>query len=100
MGNHQFPNLGGETVLGQSENGKTMKVEFNIADISRPILSIGELIGKSNRAVFDSDPNYIENTNTGAWIPLRLDNNLFYSDMWCQMPGEIDSSTLARQAQP
>ena len=74
-----------------------MAMDFNIADILRPIASIGEIIGKDNRAVFDADESYIENKKSGAWIPMRRDGNLFHIDMWCQIPDELLSGPVVRQ---
>ena len=82
---------------GQSNEGKTVRMEFNIADISRPIASIGEIIGKENRAVFDSEESYIENKRTGSWIPMRRDGYLFFIDMWCQIPANLLTNPFVRQ---
>ena len=82
---------------GTSTSGKTFSMDFNIADISRPTASMGEILGKANRAVFDSDDSYIENKQTGAWMPMRREGNLFYLDVWCQVPTHIASNPFVRQ---
>ena len=105
--NHKFyaangqaiPNLGGQTVAGTSVNNKKIGMEFNVGEISRPIASVGEILTKNNRAVFDQDDSYIENKTTGAWIPLRREGNLFYLDLWCQVPAKLTTHPFVRQVQ-
>ena len=75
-------------------------MEFNIGEISKPIPSIGEIISKGNRAVFDQDESYIQNKASGAWMPLRKEGNLVDLDLWCEVPNKIANSPFVRQVEP
>ena len=94
-----IPNLGGQSITGVSINDKKVGMEFIVADIARPNASIGEIIDKHHRPVFDEDSSYIENKKSGAWIPMRREGDLFYLDLWCQIPTKLANNPFARQVE-
>ena len=94
----EIPNRGGQAVVGTSTNSKHIAMEFNIGDISRSIASISDIAGKGNRAVFDQE-KYIEKTESGAWMPLRKDGNLFYLDSWCDIPSKLADNPFVRHVE-
>ena len=93
-----IPNLGTHTVSGTADNGQSLTVGFDVAKITRPLASVGEIVKKSCQVVFDSDGSYIQNKKTGKTIPVRQDGNLYYPDLWVQVPDELSASPFVRQA--
>ena len=93
-----IPNLGTQTVSGTADNGQSLTVGFDVAKITRPLASVSEIVKKSCRVVFDSDGSYIQNKKTGKTIPVRQDGNLYYLDLWVQVPDELSASPFVRQA--
>ena len=96
--NSEIPNLGGQAVQGTTEDGTPVSLEFDVAKISRPLASAAELMAKNNRIVLDNDESYIESKENGSWVPLRREGNLFFLDMWVQVPERLCSSPFVRQA--
>ena len=45
----------------QSDPGQPLNVAFDIAEITRPLMSVSEMIKKKYRVVFDEDGSHIEN---------------------------------------
>ena len=93
-------NLGGQSVRGQDDKGEIIDLAFDVADISRPLASVGGMVTKCNKVVFDHDNSYIENKRSGKRTYLRMENQLYYLDIWVQVPKSIASNPFVRQADP
>ena len=89
-------NLGGQRVSAYNNEGKTIALEFDVAKISRPLASVAEIVKKEHRVVFD-DVSYIEHKKSGIWTPLRQEGNLFFLDLWVQVPESLVKSPFVRQ---
>ena len=73
-------------------------LDFYVADISRPLASGAKIMQKNNRIVLDNDAIYIDNKETGDWVPLRREGNLFFLDLWVQVPEKLVNTPFVRQA--
>ena len=96
--NSEIPNLGGQAVKAQTEDGTPITLDFDVAKISRPLASAAEIMEKNNRIVLDNDSSYIESKDTSAWLPLRKEGNLFVLDLWVQVPETLVNTPFVRQA--
>ena len=96
--NSEIPNLGGQAVQGTAEDGTPVTLDFDVAKISRPLASAAELMEKNNRIVLDNDESYIESKVNGEWMPLRREGNIFFLDLWVQVPEKLVNSPFVRQA--
>ena len=74
-------------------NGKTngsgqkpMQMPFEVANISRPLASVGKICKQNNQVVFDDIESYILNKKTGEKVILREDNLLYFLDIWVEVP--------------
>ena len=56
------------------------------------------MVTKGNKVVFDQDKSYIDNNRTGKRTMLRMENQLYYLDVWVQVPKHIANNPFARQA--
>ena len=98
--NSPIPNPGSQSVVGKSdsENPVTISVDFDVANITRPLGSVSKLVNKQNRVVFDEHDSYIENKKTGEKVPMREENGLFYLDIWTEIPSDmVLNPVFARQ---
>ena len=46
----------------------------------------------------DNDESYIESKTNGSWVPLRREGNLFFLDLWVQVPEQLCKTPFVRQA--
>ena len=83
---------------GTAEDGTPITLDFDVAKISRPLASAAELMEKNNRIVLDNDESYIESKSNGEWVPLRREGNMFYLDLWVQVPEQLVNLHFVRQA--
>ena len=73
-------------------------MKFNVAELARPLLSVHEINSKGFISVFAQDYAYLENVNSGTRIPLRIENKLYFLDMWLQVPKSLTNNEhFARQ---
>ena len=72
---------------------------FDVADVSRPLLSITEMIAKKkrHRVVYDHPLSYIEDKTTGRKAHLRFEDNLFFLDVWVRVPKSVAANPFVRQ---
>ena len=77
-------------------------MDFDVADVSRPLLSITEIIGKKrHRVVYDDPVSYIEDKISGRRVNLRFQDNLYFLDVWVRIPKSLANNHFVRQvAQP
>ena len=92
-----IPNLGAQKVSATNEAGKSIALEFDVAKISRPLASVAEIVKKDHRVVFDEDNSYIQHCKTRVWTPLRQEGNLFFLDLWVQVPESLTKTPFVRQ---
>ena len=90
-------------VRAENIQKKPLEMSFEVAKVSRPLASAGEMVRKNNRVVLDEHDSYIQNKKTGYKTPLRVVGNLFYLDIWVNVPqalaGDlVKRATVARRA--
>ena len=81
-------NHGKQIAKGKSDSKDPMNitVEFDVADVSRPLGSVSKLVKKRHRVVFDDPISFIQNKVTGKKIDLREQGGLYFLDLWVQVP--------------
>ena len=96
--NSPIDNHGGQQVKGETDEGVHLSMNFDVADVSRPLLSITEIIQKKrHRVVYDYPNSYIEDKTTGRKVNLRFEDNLYFLDVWVQIPKALAQSPFVRQ---
>ena len=73
-----------------SEKPVDISVDFEVANITRPLGSVSKLVRKHNRVVFDDDGSYIENKASGEKVPLREEQGLYFLDIWVEIPADME----------
>ena len=91
-------NLGSMVTAGTSEEGIEMKIDFDIAKVTRPLLSVHKMTSNGHKVIFDDAGGYIQVKGSNSRIKLRPEGRLFMLDLWVKVPQEIaDSSPFVRQ---
>ena len=68
----RIPNLGQKTLAAVSEQGFALSQTVQIADISRPLTSVGELADAGNVVVFGRKGGYVLNVDSlRTWVQER-----------------------------
>ena len=92
-------NFGTQQVKAVLDDASNIDIKFNVADIARPLLSVFEINSKGFFCVFGEDYAYLEKTSNGNRIPLRLENKLYFLDMWLEVPKSMtENDHFGRQA--
>ena len=98
--NSAILNLGCQAVSGKSDSATpvAISVDFEVANITRPLGSASKLVRKQNKVVFDEGDSYIENKSSGERVPLREENGLYFLDIWVEIPADMElNPVFARQ---
>ena len=91
-------NLGSMAAAGTNEEGVAMKIDFDIAKVTRPLLSVHKMTSNGHKVIFDDSGGYIQVKGSSNRIKLRPEGRLFMLDLWVKVPQEIaDSSPFVRQ---
>ena len=72
-------------------------ITFQLMDVSKPLAPVSRMLDKGNRVVFSrgAEGSYIENTETGVWMPLKEDRGAFVLEVDWLEP-EVSQSNSAR----
>ena len=82
-------------ILGDNTKMNTL---FNIAKITRPLLSVTQMTNNGHQVCFGKDESFIRIGGSNKRVSLRKDGQLWMLDMWVQVPEEIArTSPFARQ---
>jgi hypothetical protein len=82
-----------ECFKGGASRVKAMK--FNVAEVKKPLASAAKVVSAGNRICMGPKPNenYIQNTNTGEKIELRIEGGTYVFDVEYE-DGELGTITL------
>ena len=64
-------NLGQTHVPIAMEDGVRTMATFQVADVSRPLMSVGRVCAMGNRVIFGAGSGYILNIENGSTTPIR-----------------------------
>ena len=67
-------------------------IEFNVAEVRKPLASAVRMVMAGNRVVLDSDDSYIENRKTGERMKLKVKDGTYVFDAQYK-DGEVDEFT-------
>ena len=91
-----IPRLGEAKIKAENIQKKPIEMSFEVAQVSRPLASAGEIVRRKNRVVLDEDESYIQNKKTNYKTPLRFQGNLFYLDLWVRLPEQFADDLVKR----
>ena len=73
----RIPNLGQTKVPFSTAEGHQCTLLFQVARITRPLISVAQLSRSGRRCIFDHDGGYIEHRATGRKIQLERAGNTY-----------------------
>jgi hypothetical protein len=96
----EIENLGECSVNAVLENGTELSTSFDVAKITRPLMSVHQMVRNGHQVVFGEKHSYLQ-LKGGTRVPLRHEGRLYMLDMWVKVPIEIaKSSPFVRQVAP
>ena len=75
-------NLGEQQVPVRLSNGAKTIATFQVADVSRPLMSVGKLCEMGNRVIFGANGGVILNLRSGQVTPFVKDEGVYSFEMW------------------
>jgi hypothetical protein len=75
-------NLGQTHVPISMSNGSRTMATFQVADVSRPLMSVSKVCEMGNRVVFGAGGGYIMNIQTGATTRFETKDGIYVFKMW------------------
>ena len=81
---HKLKNLGEQRILACTEEGEATEVLFQIADISKPLVSVSAICERGNRVLFGKAGGVVINIKSGKQIPFYKENGVYVLSMWMQ----------------
>ena len=83
------------------EGGIDMATTFGIVKITRPLLSVNQMVANGHNVVFGRDSIYIQVVGSKKRIYLRPKEKLYMLDLWVKVPIEVaTNSPFIRQVSP
>ena len=79
-GGDRSHNHGQKTFKVRLRDGTTAKCTWQVADVKRPLMSVGNMIEVGNQVHLDGNPRVVR--PNGQSIPLRKAGNVFLIDLW------------------
>ena len=68
-------------------------IEFNVADVRKPLASAVKMVKSQNRVILDEDGSYIQNKETGECMEVWIENETFVFDVDFEN-GKVGAITL------
>ena len=82
-----------------TECGSDAKVLFQVADVSRPLMSVSGIRERGDRVIFGRCGGVIQNLNTGWETPFKKVNGVYVLSLWLPDTDEEEQAGFARQVQ-
>ena len=79
---HKLKNFGQQTIRACTEDGDETEVLFQIADVSKPLVSVSSMCERGNRVLFGRSGGVVQNLQTGKEIPFYRQNGMYVLSMW------------------
>ena len=80
------------------EGGTELATTFDIVKITRPLLSVNQMVANGHNVVFGRDSSYIQVGGSKKRIYLRPEGKLYMLDLWVKLPIEVArTSPFVRQ---
>ena len=81
---HKLNNLGEQRIMACTEEGDEGEVLFQIADVSKPLVSVSSICERGNRVIFGKSGGVVYNLKTGSQVPFYRRNGIYVLSMWLQ----------------
>ena len=79
---HKIKNLGQQSIKACTEEGAMTNVLFQVAEVTKPLVSVSALCEKGNRVIFGKAGGVVQNLRTGRETPFYKRNGIYVLSMW------------------
>ena len=79
---HRLKNLGQQKINAFTDEGDPTSVLFQIADVSKPLVSVASICERGNRVIFGKAGGVVQNLTTGKEIPFHRRNGIYILSLW------------------
>ena len=79
---HKLKNLGEQRAKAYTEQCEAAEVLFQIADVSKPLVSVSAICERGNRVIFGRGGGVIQNLETGQEIPFERKGGIYAIGLW------------------
>ena len=91
---HRLNNLGQQKIHAFTEEGDETSVLFQIADVSKPLVSVASICERCNRVICGKAGGVVQSLSTGKEIPFHRRNGIYVLSFW------LDDSNDQRFTRP
>ena len=74
--------LGEQLLTATTEDGEATEVLFQVADVSRPLVSVSAICDMGNRVMFRKAGGVVRNVATGKETPVYRKNGIYVLTIW------------------
>ena len=85
---HKIRNLGEQRLKAVTEEGEETEVLFQIADVSKPLVSVSAICERGNRVIFGRAGGVVQNLASGKLIPFEHRNGIYILSLWLEDESE------------
>ena len=85
---HKIRNLGEQRLKAVTEEGEETEVLFQIADVSKPLVSVSAICERGNRVIFGRSGGVVQSLSTGKLIPFERRNGIYILSLWLEDESE------------
>ena len=78
----EIDNEGQQTIPSVGEDGRVVRHTWQMAPVTRPLQSVGELCDDGNRVVFGRSGGMVENLHSGAVTYFTREQGTYLLDLW------------------
>ena len=72
-----MPDLGAKRVKYRKPDGRVAELNFRMAEVTKPLVSVKGIVDRGNRVVFEKKGSYIENEHSGEKVELIQTNGVY-----------------------
>ena len=81
---HKLKNPGQQQVHACTEDGDPTDLLFQIADVSKPLVSVSAICERGNRVIFGRAGGVVQNLRSGKQVPFYRRNGIYVLSLWLQ----------------
>ena len=89
----KLPNHGEKTILAVTEGGRKVSMKYQVADVTKPLCSVGKVMDNDNLVCFGKEGGVIYNLGTKQMTPFIREHGVYVLKTWnSRKPNEVDSA--------
>ena len=93
----RIPNLGQKAIIAETAEGNLFTLGFQMANVTKPLASVGRMCDAGNSVVFGPRGGYIQNMQTGQVTEFKRLNGVYLLEAWAQGDYSASGSGFTRQ---